>query len=89
MLAMISERQDGKTRTSKRIHKQRLVRSYVGNGMVASLNIRSMVRNWAIVSKWIREDEVEDVGCRKGWRWGTDVGQFKVRHDCRQQKKKQ
>lgn len=57
--------------------------------MVATFNIWSMTGDWTILSKWIREDEVEDVGCRKGWRWATDVGQFEIRHDCRQQSKKQ
>ena len=40
-----------------------------------------MLGDWAILSKRIREDEVEDVGLRKSWRWGANVGQFEIRHD--------
>jgi hypothetical protein len=36
--------------------------------MVAGLNIGSMLGNWAILSKRVGEDEVEDVGSRQGWR---------------------
>jgi len=57
------------------------VRSYVGYDMIARLKVRSMLGDWAILSKRIREDEVEDVGLRKSWRWGANVGQFEIRHD--------
>jgi hypothetical protein len=40
------------------------VRSYVRYDMVARLGVRSMSRDWAILSERIGEDEVEDVGWR-------------------------
>jgi hypothetical protein len=40
------------------------VRSYVGNDMVARLEVGSMLGDRAILSKRIGEDEVEDVGRR-------------------------
>lgn len=48
-----------------------------------------MLGDRAILSKRIREDEVEDVGLRKSWRWGADVGQFEIRHDGKKQEKRQ
>ena len=38
------------------------MRGYRGNDMIAGLEVRSMSRDWAILSKRIGEDEIEDVG---------------------------